>query len=238
MKYVSTKIIDLGSCAFRQWKAQSHCKFIHGYRLQAKFWFGCSTLDDKNWVVDFGGLKGLKDILEKQFDHTLCISDDDPLLEGFKALHAAGGCDLRIMPGGVGIEKTAEWCFKAAQQHCHILTNGRCWVEKVEVWEHEKNSAIITEHVANNFIPQVFNTSHVTTGNSDTVATTIQPQINQVHNFLNEVQQETGVNVANVIKHPPVIQPSRPAIAPIPAPVGNKTSSGYGNLFGGTSWGV
>ena len=57
MSFTSTKIIELGSCAFRQPKAESHCRFIHGYRLTAKFWFGANQLDKNNWVVDFGSLK-------------------------------------------------------------------------------------------------------------------------------------------------------------------------------------
>ena len=145
--YTSTKIIELGSCAFRQWKAEgTHCKYVHGYRLMAKFWFECSELDHRNWAVNFGGLKELKQILQKQFDHTLCVAKDDPLLEHFKLLDERGGCDLRIMDA-VGIEKAAEWCFKAAQifLECSEETRGRCWVSKVEVWEHEQNSAIYKE---------------------------------------------------------------------------------------------
>ena len=145
-KYTSTKIIELGSCAFRQWKADgTHCRFLHGYRLMAKFWFECSELDHRNWGVNFGGLKELKQILQKQFDHTLCISADDPLLAIFKMLDGQGGCELRIMDG-VGIEKTAEWCFNAAQLflESNEETSKRCWVSKVEVWEHEQNSAIYT----------------------------------------------------------------------------------------------
>ena len=140
--YVSTKIIELGSCAFRQWKAvQSHCSRVHGYQLKAKFWFGCSELDERNWAVDFGGLKELKAKLQDQFDHTLCIAADDPQLSLFQQLHDAKACDLRIMPNGVGIERTAEFCFNLASEHIKTLTNGRCWVEKVEVWEHDLNSA-------------------------------------------------------------------------------------------------
>lgn len=142
--YASTKIIELGSCAFRQWRADgTHCKFVHGYRLMAKFWFRCSSLDHRNWAVNFGGLKELKQILQKQFDHTLCIAADDPLLRYFEELDILKGCDLRIMEG-VGIEKTAEWCFNAAQQFLqnNEETKDRCWVSKVEVWEHEGNSAI------------------------------------------------------------------------------------------------
>lgn len=143
--FTSSKIIELGSCAFRQWRAtESHCCKVHGYQLKAKFWFACTELDDKNWVVDFGGLKELKQILQNQFDHTLCVAQDDPLLHLFRQLHDEGGCDLRVM-SGVGIEKTAKWCFVKANAFIKNKSNNRCWVEKVEVWEHELNSAIYTE---------------------------------------------------------------------------------------------
>lgn len=209
MTYQSTKIIELGSCAFRQWRADSHCKFIHGYRLVAKFWFSCNSLDDKNWVVDFGGLKELKSILEKQFDHTLCIASDDPLLNSFRELHRVGAVDLRIMTGGVGIERTAEWCLKMADEHVRALTNNRCWVDKVEVWEHEKNSAI----AVSNFIQNTTNT----------IATTIQPNIEQA------TVVNAGINVdANV---------GSVEIKNDSAPLRSKVTSGYSNLFGGTSWG-
>jgi len=141
MKYQSTKIIELGSCAFRQWRAQhSHCQYIHGYQLKAKFWFEADSLDDKNWVVDFGGLKKLKKVLQDQFDHTLCVAKDDPLLFKFIALEQEGACQLRIMDS-VGIEKTAEWCFNAAKDVIFQKFGERCSVVKVEVWEHAENSA-------------------------------------------------------------------------------------------------
>ena len=146
-KYTSTKVIELGSCAFRQWRAEgTHCRFVHGYRLMAKFWFECSKLDHRNWAVNFGGLKELKQILQQQFDHTLCIAVDDPLLANFQELHNQGGCDIRVM-NAVGIEKVAEWCFKAARLflESNEETYKRCWISKVEVWEHEENSAVYTE---------------------------------------------------------------------------------------------
>lgn len=142
--YQSTKIIELGSCAFKQPRADSHCKFIHGYRLSAKFTFACNELDQNHWVVDFGGLKGLKQKLEKQFDHTTCIAADDPDLDLFKQMHERGVCDLRIMPNGTGIERISEWCLKVADEYVKKSTNGRCSCLTVEVWEHEKNSAIST----------------------------------------------------------------------------------------------
>jgi 6-pyruvoyltetrahydropterin/6-carboxytetrahydropterin synthase len=153
--YVSTKLIELGSCAFRQFGAtHSHCHLLHGYQLKAKFYFGCSKLDSNNWSVDFGGLKQLKQILNDQFDHTLCIAETDPLLEVFQHLHNLGGCNLKVM-SGVGIEKTAEWCFNAATQFLKDTYGDRCWVEKVEVYEHENNSAIFARTQTVQALPSI-----------------------------------------------------------------------------------
>jgi len=225
MSYSSTKIIELGSCAFRQWKADSHCRFIHGYRLIAKFWFECNHLDEKNWVVDFGGLKELKNILEHQFDHTLCIAVDDPFLRDFRALQDKGAVDLRIMDS-VGIEKTAEWCFFTADKFIRTKTEERCWVSKVEVWEHDKNSAIFS-YQKDPVLP---------------VALPVRTN-QQTSTFLDEVTKETGVNLSNILKNAPptAAEPNNTPPAqqgPRPAAVGNKVTTGYSNLFGGTSWGV
>jgi len=140
-KYVSTKIIPLGSCAFRQPFASSHCRFIHGYRLQAKFWFSCNQLDKNNWVVDFGGLKKLKTLLEETFDHKTVVWSQDPDLDMFKSLEQRNMIELVIFDEGVGIEKFAKFCYDTANDFVDGLTEGRCWCSKVEVWEHEGNSA-------------------------------------------------------------------------------------------------
>ena len=117
MTYTSSKVIELGSTAFRQPNADSHCRFVHGYQLKAELTFGCNELDKNNWVYDFGGLKDLKATFNNQFDHTLVVASNDPLLDIFKALNEAGGANLRIMDGGVGIERFAEWCFKTADTY-------------------------------------------------------------------------------------------------------------------------
>lgn len=141
--YISTKVIELGSCAFRQWRANhSHCHFVHGYQLKAKFWFGCSELDNKNWAVDFGGLKDLKARLQDVFDHTLCVAADDPCLDLFRQLQDRDAVALRVFDKGVGIERAAELCYNTAAALIKDKYGDRCWVEQVEVFEHEDNSAI------------------------------------------------------------------------------------------------
>jgi len=142
-RFQSTKVIELGSSAFRQWKAsQSHCQYVHGYQLKAKFWFGCSELDDKNWAADFGGLKELKAHLQNTFDHKLLIASDDPCLDEFILLEKKGAVQLSIFENGVGIERAAEYCFNTASEFIKDKYGERVWVESVEVFEHEDNSAI------------------------------------------------------------------------------------------------
>jgi 6-pyruvoyl-tetrahydropterin synthase len=216
-QFQSTKIIELGSCAFRQPNAASNrpnagnnsqrCSYVHGYQLKAKFWFGCNELDDKNWAVDFGALKELKSALQHQFDHTLCIDAKDPLLPLFEQLHQAGGCDLRVMQDGVGIERTAEFCYKLASEHIKNHYGDRCWVERVEVFEHEENSVVYTgaSNLADTKSPPAF-ASDVLTESSPATVTPTQP-----------TQQSQR--------------------QPIPAHVGPNVSTGKGDWFKGTSWG-
>ena len=129
------------STAFRQWRADSHCKYVHGYALRFKVWFE-GDLDERNWVVDFGCFKrnGVKDWFKDQFDHTTCIAEDDPHIETFKAMEESGLIQLRIMPD-VGCEKFAEYVFEYLNVKIEVETEGRARVHKVQCWEHGENMA-------------------------------------------------------------------------------------------------
>ena len=73
-KFFSTKTYrQIGPVAYRQWRADSHCNLIHGYAMSFHFEFEADSLDARNWVTDFGGLRPLKDKLEEWFDHTLLL---------------------------------------------------------------------------------------------------------------------------------------------------------------------
>lgn len=206
--YQSTKIIDLGSCAFRQPNARSHCRHLHGYRLLAKLWFSSETLDENNWVMDFGGLKDLKTILENNFDHTLVVDAKDPQLDLFRQLAAVDAAKIVILEDGVGIEKFAKKVYDLSNEFVLKRTNSRVWVTKVEVWEHEKNSAIYSSAIAD-------------IGAEIAPGTTFEIPLQA-----EEIKLEV----------PPPPQP--PQENPHAARVGNRVSSGWSNPFGGTSWGV
>ena len=145
MPYYSTKTYghNIGlSAVFRQPNADhSHCHLLHGYSLGFKFTFACDHLDDKNWAVDFGGLKPIKAWLEDSFDHKTAIDRADPHMDTFLELEKKGLIDLRIFDG-VGAEKFAQHAFEYADTLIKERTDGRCWVHSVECAEHGANSAI------------------------------------------------------------------------------------------------
>lgn len=147
MSYQSTKTFGhhLGlSVAFRQHKADSHCRFLHGYALAFRFVFEANELDERHWVVDFGSLKSLKGWLEDTFDHKVIVAEDDPQIAWFREGHRLGVLDLVELPAA-GCEKFAEYVFGATETW--LEANGyapRCRLVSVEVMEHGANSAIFT----------------------------------------------------------------------------------------------
>lgn len=145
--YKSTKTFghNLGlSAAFRQWKAQSHCRFLHGYALEIRIEFEADELDARNWVVDFGSLKSLKGWLENTFDHKTIVAHNDPHIEFFQRGQELGVMDV-VLVEATGCEKFAELVFVCTE--IWLKDNGyypRCRVSSVEVKEHGANSAIYT----------------------------------------------------------------------------------------------
>jgi len=171
--YVSTKTYgtDRGlSCCFRQWRStHSHCSLLHGYSIGIRLIFESETLDDRNWVMDFGGLKAFKEWADYMFDHTLIIAKDDPHLDMFLkmaelGLQDEGGvCDLRLVEA-VGCEKFAELSYRVMAHILHCFQTGEPYrlmkgdsiksfeprypvgqgvrLRSAEVFEHDGNSAI------------------------------------------------------------------------------------------------
>lgn len=83
--------------AYRQWRAESHCRLIHGYAMCFYFEFESPTVDVRNWVVDYGSLKPLKEFLLDHFDHTLLVAEDDPEFKTFEQLHNQGLCKMVVV---------------------------------------------------------------------------------------------------------------------------------------------
>lgn len=234
----STKLIKLGSCAFRQFTAESHCKYVHGYRLSAKITISCKEVDKNNWCFDFGDFKEIKSILGYQFDHTLCIAENDPLRSTFELLQSQGGCDLRIMPA-VGIEKFAEWCYNTVNKFVQNRTHKRCWVSTVELFEHEENSAIYSPKCDN-----VAPTLTAVSGDELLAKYTEKFLFDEVPVPVVNGSWENVNIYTNPEPEPTPASTPDPVPTPTPEPnqrrganVGSNNSPGKGNWFAGTTWG-
>lgn len=144
--YVSTKRYnhDRGySVAYRQWRADSHCKYIHGYSLAFDLEFESETVDVRNWVVDFGSLRTFKDFLDENFDHTLLVASNDPDLEFFKEIDARGLAQVREVEktGCEGLADFLFWYLNEVWLPENGYKNERVFCRKVRVHETPSNSA-------------------------------------------------------------------------------------------------
>ncbi|MBN8649321.1 MAG: 6-carboxytetrahydropterin synthase [Caulobacterales bacterium] len=129
------------SVCFRQWSDETHCRFLHGYALKISIEFAAIELDNKNWVVPFGGLKEIKSYLISIFDHKTLIAQNDPELENFKLMHQAEMIDMIIVPA-IGIEIFARLIFKYIEEWLSSNNfSNRIALRKVTIREHDGNGA-------------------------------------------------------------------------------------------------
>lgn len=149
--FVSTKEYkEIGPVAYHQWRDQGNCRLIHGYALSFYFEFESETLDIRNWIVDFGGLRPLKDFLERCFDHKLLLAEDDPNFHEIKKLEALGLAEITVVEA-TGCEAISDFLYK------HLNTGfleemgfKGVWCSKVLVKETEKNGAMRIGHRSDN----------------------------------------------------------------------------------------
>ena len=153
--YRSSKTFKNFPCAHRRWRHDGHCAWVHGYSREFTFWFACNSRTENGFVMDFGDLKEVREYLEKEFDHTLLLDADDPLLQDFRELEKKGACKIRTWNGGVGMEGTAEMVYQQVNFMVTQKTDFRVWVTSVECRENEKNSAMYyPEHYQGRFDEQ------------------------------------------------------------------------------------
>ena len=136
------------SATFRQWRAKSHCRFLHGYALSVKLTFACADdeVDENGWVINFGGLKPVKQYLEMTFDHKTLVAKDDPMLSLFRDLSKdklKGPLIQLVEVERTGCEAFAEMIFHdvSAMLRKGQLGETNAQLIYVEVREHGANAA-------------------------------------------------------------------------------------------------
>lgn len=153
-KYRSTKTYrQIAPCAYRQWRADSHCNQIHGYAFSFHFEFETDDLDARNWAFDYGGLRPLKDKLEEWFDHTLLVAQDDPMRDELLRLGQLGLAKITEVEK-TGCEGLADFLYEYINTiflpSCGKTEADRLWCSRVEVRETDSNMAMRVGHREDN----------------------------------------------------------------------------------------
>lgn len=128
--------------AHRQPNHAGHCRFIHGHNWSFEFELVAREKDSCGFVMDFGGLKELKEWLDDGFDHKLVLNADDPFLKEFKIAQNLTGDCVRVV-ADCSCEGLAELVFNVAEGIVFRLTQGRVSIKRVTVFEDSKNSATV-----------------------------------------------------------------------------------------------
>ncbi|WEM34482.1 6-pyruvoyl tetrahydrobiopterin synthase [Xanthomonas phage X1] len=151
-RFVSTKEYkELAPVAYRQWRDQGNCNLIHGYALSFYFEFESDNLDSRNWVVDYGGLRPLKDFLEEYFDHCYLLAQDEPHYDAIKKLGDLGLMKITEVEA-TGCEAIADFLYKYINTGFlrEIGAPADVWCRCVQVRETEKNMAMRLGHQEDN----------------------------------------------------------------------------------------
>lgn len=151
IKVKSTKVFKYLPCGHAQFfdkepdGSPGDCASLHGYDRSVEFTFA-GDIDEMGWIVPFGELGAVKKFLEYYFDHVTVLPANDPRLKDLvnSSLLLPGGLlgTLRVLPSGVSMEMSSVFIWEHVNHYIYKITNGRCYVERVRVYEHDRNDAM------------------------------------------------------------------------------------------------
>jgi 6-pyruvoyltetrahydropterin/6-carboxytetrahydropterin synthase len=124
----------------------SKCRNLHGHRYEIEATCEGPLADigeQRGMVLDFGFLKSaMMDVIDAQFDHALCLSRYDPMLDSivdnvlkpFRQKHV-------IVPFTPTAENLARHWFMLLTPKVHSRSDGRARLTEVKVWETPNGTA-------------------------------------------------------------------------------------------------
>lgn len=125
--------------AHRQHRHEGHCAFLHGHNWGIEIEFGCTQLDARGFVVDFGGLGFLKQWIAENLDHACVFAQSDPLRESLLRDYPQLFRPLIIESSST--EGIAKHLFETFDPMVRQETAGRAWVRQIILHEDSKNKA-------------------------------------------------------------------------------------------------
>lgn len=125
--------------AHRQHRHEGHCALVHGHNWTLRFTFVAVQLDENGFVVDFGGLKYIREWIDRALDHACLFNADDPLREAL--VGAAPGAWKPLIVESCSAEGIARFVFEAIDPMVRERTADRARLKSVEVAEDSRNAA-------------------------------------------------------------------------------------------------
>ncbi len=137
------------SCVYRNHRAQSHCRFLHGYALSFSVTMRAMKMDEQGWVYDFGDFKFVKEYLVQRYDHTLLVAEDDPevpFITTIGVYELAQVVKVRECSTEAYAKDLFNFVCDEIKHRCRHNINGpRVFVHKVTGSERDGNSAAYRE---------------------------------------------------------------------------------------------
>jgi len=125
--------------AHRQFRHDGRCAFIHGHNWAIEVEFACTKLDERGFVVDFGGLGFLKKWIDENLDHACLFAEADPERVALLKNHPKLFKPLVI--DSVSTEGIAKFLFETFEPMVRRELGDRAWVQQIILHEDTKNSA-------------------------------------------------------------------------------------------------
>lgn len=163
MTFTCTKTFDCVSTAHRNWRAKDNpnrdskkCSYIHGYTKSFSIVFGCESLDEFQWVYDYGTtstgeertMTSIKKFIQETLDHGVTTDDQDPMLAKLFEMHELELIKLVVIPVKDGqsgsVEGLCRFMYNTFDPQLRRETNNRVWIESITISEHHKNSSTFT----------------------------------------------------------------------------------------------
>jgi len=136
-----TKRYDNIPFGHRQPAHDGHCRWIHGHNWSFEVTVTATTRDQCGFILDYGKMKFIKNYLNS-YDHALLIASDDPELATFRDLEQRDLCFLLVLPD-VSCEGLADWLLEELNRQLDETHAERgVLIERVQVWEDTKNTAV------------------------------------------------------------------------------------------------
>lgn len=167
MAFTCTKTFDCVSTAHRNWRAKDNpnrdskkCSYIHGYTKSFSIVFGCESLDEFQWVYDYGTtstgkertMTSIKKFIQETLDHGVTTDDQDPMLAKLFEMHELELIKLVVIPVKDGqsgsVEGLCRFMYNTFDPQLRRETNNRVWIESITISEHHKNSSTYTREEA------------------------------------------------------------------------------------------